>query len=329
MINSILNYILKREAYRKYTNLRNLNTQDKASLFENLGKIAWLILWASFCLWAMISLDFIGGLSLFILPISVIRVISSFISVRKKTRPIYSDVPIKKSDRRYKTGYKIDGYKQLITGHIALTEEEINIRKNHFKGRLYFWGFILCISVIVFSYSYNNAPVRSSSNLSSQDPWGKAKLNDKVYVTKEAINNTITGITIYQLARPINKSDIKLLKVSDWRKRQMIDKLDTTLTNELIEAFEYNSDYFYKNNSSLIGTYVEKDSVLKVNEEYEKEWIEIILTNKNKKFKSILYNDKEGYVFENRYFIKASQTSMVDFMKYKNKKLKDKKRTNA
>ena len=314
MINSILNYILKREGYRKYTELRNLNSTDKTNLFNKLGTFAWLFLWAVFCLWTMISLDFIGGLSLFFIPISFIRVVSSFFSARKKIRPIYSDVPITKSDRRYKSGYRIEGYRQVVTSHVALTEDEINIRRNHFQGRMYFWCFIFCVSLATFSYNYSKTPKSSNTT-----PWENLKAGDSVYVTKDEIKNAISGITIYQLARPINKSDIELLKISDWKKRQMIDKLDTTLTNELIEAFEYNSDYFYKKNSSLIGIYVAKDSVLKVDKEYEKEWIQILPANKNKKFKSVLYDDKEGYVFENRYFIKASLISTTDYMKNKKK----------
>ena len=131
--------------------------------------------------------------------------------------------------------------------------------------------------------------------------------------------NELSRIIIYQLARPINKSDIELLKISDWKKRQMIDKLDTTLTKELIETFEYNSDYFYKNNSSLIGIYLSKDSTLGVSEESETKWIEIVPTNKKKEFKSILYEVKKDYMFENRYFIKENQISMTDYMKNKKK----------
>jgi len=317
MINSILNYILKREAYRKYTELRNLNSKDKTNLFYNLGYISWLVLWGIFCIYTIHLSNFIGGFSLFFIPISLFKIINSFSSARKKTRPIYDDIPIKKSDRRYKVGYRIDGYKQVVTGYIALTEEEINIRKKHFKGRMSFWCIILGVSSVLFYYNYNK---HSSYTINSEiTSWNKLKAGDSVYITKDEIKNTISGITIYQLARPINKSDIKFLKVSDWKKRQMIDNLDTTLTKGLIEAFDYNSDYFYKNHSSFIGIYVAKDSIFKVDEEYEKEWIEIVPSNKNKKFRSILYNNKDGYVFENRYFIKASQTSLVDYMKINNK----------
>ena len=97
----------------------------------------------------------------------------------------------------------------------------------------------------------------------------------------------------------------------------MIDKLDTTLKNELIAAFEFNSEYFYKNNSSLIGIYVAKDSIIKVEEDDESEWIEIIPKSKSEKFKSIFYTEKDGYVFENRYFIKENQIKMDDFMNKK------------
>lgn len=314
MINSIFNYILKREAYRKYTDLRNLNSTDQANLLNKLGTFAWLFLWAVFCLWSMISLDFIGGLSLFLLLISFIRVISSFLSARKKTRPIYSDIPIKKSDRRYKTGYRIDGYRQTITGHVALTVDEINIRKNHFKGRLYFWLFIFCVSVVVFSYYYNKAEKNRITT-----PWEISKKGDSIYVSGDEIKNEFSEITIYQLARPITKSDIEHLKISNWKKRQMIDMLDTTLTKELIEAFDFKSDYFYKSNSSLIGIYVSKDSTFRASEESETKWIEIVPTNKKKEFKSLLSEVKEGYIFENRYFIKEAQISMTDYMK-KNKK---------
>jgi hypothetical protein len=320
MINSILNYILKREGYRKYTELRNLNSRDKSNLFNSLGTFAWLFMWSVFCISTMFNVNFIWGLSLFFVPISFIRLISSFFSARKKTRPIYSDVPITKSDRRYKSGYRIEGYKQVVSSYVALTEDEINIRKNHFKGRMYFWCFIFLVSLATFSYNYSKTPLSSISKSSNTTPWDKLKVGDSVYVTKEEITNELSRIIIYQLARPINKSDIELLKIAEWKKRQLIDKLDTTLTKELIEAFDYNSDYFYKNNSSLIGIYVAKDSTLGVSEESETKWIEVLPTNKRKEFKSVLYEVKEGYMFENRYFIKENQISMTDYMKNKNKK---------
>jgi len=184
---------------------------------------------------------------------------------------------------------------------------------------MYFWCFIFCVSSATFSYNYSKTPLSSISKSNNTTPWDKLKAGDSVYVTKEEITNELSRIIIYQLARPINKSDIELLKISDWKKRQMIDKLDTTLTKELIEAFDYNSDYFYKNNSSLIGIYVAKDSTLGASEESETKWIEVVPMNKKKKYKSVLYEVKEGYMFENRYFIKENQISMTDYMKNKKK----------
>lgn len=317
MINSILNYILRRESYRKYTELRNLNSKDKLSIMNNLGTFAWLFMWAAFCISTMFNINFIWGLSLFFVPISFIIAISSFFSSRKKTRPIYSDVPIKKSDRRYKMGYRTEGYKQKITSNVALSIDEIKIRENHFRGRMCFWCFIFCISFATFSYSYNKQPLNSILKKNIDSPWDNLKSGDSVYVSNEEIKNEFSKIIIYQLARPLSKSDIDLLKISDWKKRQMIDKLDTTLKNELIAAFEFNSEYFYKNNSSLIGIYVAKDSIIKVEKDDESEWIEIIPKSKSEKFKSIFYTEKDGYVFENRYFIKENQIKMDDFMNKK------------
>ena len=319
MINSILSYIFNREIEKKYTELRYLNSKDQLNLINKLGIFTGLFLWGAFCLCTIIKLNFIGGISLFFIPLSFIKALSCFFAARKKSRPIYSGVPIKKSDRRYKSGYRIDGYRQEITSYVALTTDEINIRKSYFKSRMYFWSLILCISSAVFVYRYNKMPLNTILKDTDQSTWSDGEAGDSIYVTRDEIKNAISGITIYQLVRPINKSDIELLKVGDWKKRQMIDKLDTTLTKELVEAFEYNSDYFYRHNSSFIGICIAKDSALSLDGEYEKKWIEIIPTSKNKRYKSIFYNSKDGYIFENKYFIKADQTCLIDFMKRKSK----------
>ncbi|HCN84847.1 MAG TPA: hypothetical protein DIT07_14695 [Sphingobacteriaceae bacterium] len=317
MINSILGYILKRESYRKFRDLQNLNTQDKTNLFNNLGKLAWLVIWGIICISTIININFIVGVSLFFVPISLTTFISSFFSSRKKTRPIYENVPVKKSDRRYKGGYRIDSYKQVVTGRVELTQDEITIRKTHFKGRMYFWAFISVISVTTFIYSFNKAPMTSSKTAVTLEPWDVVKTGDKIYVTKDAVIETISGIKIYQLARPINKSDINSMKIEDWKKRQMTDKIDSNLSNELIPAFEYESDFFYKNKSSYIGSYLSKDSTFYVSGDDGKRWIEIIPKSKNANFKSIFYEKKDGYVFTNKFYINANQISLTDYLKQK------------
>jgi len=311
MINSILNYILRREAYRKYTDLRNLNSTDKMNLFNNLGTFAWLFMWSVLCISAMFRFNFMWGLSLFFVPVSFIRVVSSFFSARKKTRPIYSDVPIKKSDRRYKTSYRTEGYKQVVTGYVALKENEIIIQRNHFKGRMYLWCVILCISSSIFAYNYSKKSFNDL--LIEQDPWSNAKIGDSVFISKSAfIENK--RITIYQQARPINKNDIEVLKISDKKKRQMIKQINATLGKTFFKSLELNSEVFYKSNSSCIGTLKMKLKRIVFEEEEEEQWFEIIPLKFD--YKKIAGQHK-NYILENRYFVNANLISRTDYMKKK------------
>jgi len=313
MINSILNYILKREGYRKYTELRNLNSTSKMNLFNNLGIFAWLFMWSVLCISAMFRFNFMWGLSLFFVPVSFIRVVSSFFSARKKTRPIYSDVPIQKSDRRYKTGYRTEGYKQVVTGYVALKEDEIIIQKNHFKGRMYFWCVILCVSSSVFAYNYSKKSLNDL--LIEQDPWSNAKIGDSVFISKSALMQN-KRITIYQQARPINKNDIALLKVSDEKKEKMTKQINTTLEKTFFKSLYLNSEVLFANKSSCIGTF--KMRFRKVGSEDEEEvWFEIIPLKYDYQR---IDEEHKNYIFENKYFIKENLISRTDYMKQNNKK---------
>ena len=313
MINSILNYILKREGYRKYTELRNLNSTSKMNLFNNLGIFAWLFMWSILCISAMFNFNFMWGLSLFFVPVSFIRVVSSFFSARKKTRPIYSDVPIQKSDRRYKTGYRTEGYKQVVTGYVALKEDEIIIQKNHFKGRMYFWCVILCVSSSVFAYNYSKKSFNDL--LIEQDPWSNAKIGDSVFISKSALMQN-KRITIYQQARPINKNDIALLKVSDKKKEQMIKQIDTTLGKTFFKSLVLNSEVLFANKSSCIGTFKMR---LRIDgsEDEKVVWFEIIPL---KYEYQRIDEEHKNYIFENKYFVIENLISRTDYMKQNNKK---------
>jgi hypothetical protein len=253
------------------------------------------------------------GLSLFFVPVSFIRVVSSFFSARKKTRPIYSDVPIQKSDRRYKTGYRTEGYKQVVTGYVALKEDEIIIQKNHFKGRMYFWCVMLCVSSSVFAYNYSK---KSFNDLFiEQDPWSNAMIGDSVYISKSALLQN-KRITIYQQARPINKNDIALLKVSDKKKEQMIKQIDTTLGKTFFKSLVLNSEVLFANKSSCIGTFKMR---LRIDgsEDEKVVWFEIIPL---KYEYQRIDEEHKNYIFENKYFVIENLISRTDYMKQNNKK---------
>ena len=81
--------------------------------------------------------------------IVIIKTINCFI---KTTEPIYGDVPIKVSDRRHSTGYRIEGYKKGKTGSRQLTTDEIQNLRTKGKYHLMFWVGLI-VAVLIYYYS--------------------------------------------------------------------------------------------------------------------------------------------------------------------------------
>lgn len=78
-----------------------------------------------------------------IIPFGILYVlIMAIIETTRTKMPIYRNEPVKVRDRRYKVGYRIDGWNRKKTGaKRELTEEEINAFKHN--GRLRFYSIIL------------------------------------------------------------------------------------------------------------------------------------------------------------------------------------------
>jgi hypothetical protein len=150
MIKSIFGYVLKRESYRKFREFQNLNSQDKANSLDLLTKIICYLIWGVFCISIWFDSNFLTALIFFLCPVSFVKIISAAISYNKKTKEVFESVPVTKSDRRYKTGYRISHYKRKVLGYTKLSVDEINVRKNHFRGKFILWIFIFVFDIISF-----------------------------------------------------------------------------------------------------------------------------------------------------------------------------------
>jgi len=85
----------------------------------------------------------IVNLLIMIIPFGIVYVIGMMIIEFTKTRmAIYEEKPIRKRDKRYKDGYRVDGWKSVKTGKKReLSAEEI--AASRFNGNLRLVAFVL------------------------------------------------------------------------------------------------------------------------------------------------------------------------------------------
>jgi len=112
------------------------------------------ILGGLFCLVVIVVCICNGGLPkvLFISGlITLTLTVRSFAKSYKKKKGVYSQVAIKTTDRRYKLNYRIDGYKTVKTGSIAMSPFEVSINKATYTRRAKFWGLATIILIILMN----------------------------------------------------------------------------------------------------------------------------------------------------------------------------------
>ena len=81
---------------------------------------------------------------------TIIVIIKTINCFTKTTEPIYGDVPIKVSDRRHSTGYRIEGYKKGKVGSRPLTNDEIQNLRTKGKYHLLFWAGLIIAGLIYY-----------------------------------------------------------------------------------------------------------------------------------------------------------------------------------
>ncbi len=143
-------YIFKREAYRAYRGV--MNSKMPTGWLGNVINVVGIGIWVFVALFIAIALN--TYMFLFVIPF----LFTFYIFVKqirgyfRKSRNIYGAVPITKSDRRFKRGYRIIGTKTAVTGKIPLTDSEIPIFKAAFKKEIIKWSIvngILIIGIII------------------------------------------------------------------------------------------------------------------------------------------------------------------------------------
>jgi hypothetical protein len=153
MLQQIFMYIVKRESYNQYRGFMNSTAEQQLSFLNSTFKLLLYLLWAALCLFWMYSFGFIAGLSMFFVPVSLCKSISAIISLRRKTLPVYTEIPKYKSDRRYKGGQRFSHYDRVVTGFRALTTDEKRLRTSIFRTKLYLWSGLFAISISYVVYA--------------------------------------------------------------------------------------------------------------------------------------------------------------------------------
>lgn len=149
MLRSILNYILKREAYQKFKQLQNLPNTKKVNFLQTLVILVYCLIWGAYCIALMRETSLWLGAAIFFIPIGFIKAVYHFISSNKVTKPIYSEVAIYKADRRFKSGSRISHFEWRKSGVQLLSDQELEVSKRYNKNQLYKWGSIFAISVAI------------------------------------------------------------------------------------------------------------------------------------------------------------------------------------
>jgi hypothetical protein len=147
MLNSLLNYLLKKEVSRKFREFDSLSNNTDA--IYRTGKITFLLLWFVFCISLIYHTKTATGISVFLSPVAFLKILSSYIKYTQRSKPVYDSIPVTGSDRRFTLGYKVIPYRQKIKGYVNMSDEEIDVRRNYFKGRLLFWFTVFIVSSVV------------------------------------------------------------------------------------------------------------------------------------------------------------------------------------
>lgn len=99
-------------------------------------------------------------------------------------------------------------------------------------------------------------------NAGYEETWTKVKAGDKIYCHFEASDTGFRPFVPQILVRPINQSDIEKMPMVTWKKRKLINELDTNLKPLLIDAkIAFTKDSMYKYNTAYMGTFIKKDSI--------------------------------------------------------------------
>jgi hypothetical protein len=99
----------------------------------------------------------IKGLLIQIIPFGTIAVlIRSIMYFTNKSSNIYATVPNRISDRRYKEGYRIDGYSIIKTNH-KRTLSDSEIKKQKDRGIYYLASIVLFFFIAYLIYSTNSS----------------------------------------------------------------------------------------------------------------------------------------------------------------------------
>lgn len=67
-----------------------------------------------------------------------------------KEKPVYGREPVYKADRRYKTGRRLEGYKEVVVGHEPFNELDFKLNKRKGIIRLIWSGLFLILGVWFF-----------------------------------------------------------------------------------------------------------------------------------------------------------------------------------
>ncbi|MDF3076175.1 MAG: hypothetical protein K0S09_64 [Sphingobacteriaceae bacterium] len=149
-LTSTLKYAAKREVYNQTSKfIRSKNPAE-----EKLTRV-FKVLLLIFCgMGALINLssqkNFGLAFCIFLIPFASLKVLSilnKLLFVR--STPVYDEVPVYKTDRRYKTGAKISHYKLKRVSKDPFTAQELSDHLRKYTLRLIAWSSL--IGILIYS----------------------------------------------------------------------------------------------------------------------------------------------------------------------------------
>lgn len=178
---------------------------------------------------------------------------------------------------------------------------------------------VFCFIIWLFSI---NAKSEKEVALAKRSMYDSVKIGDSVFVAKANSLDTGSGIRIFQLYRPEQSSDIQKMKLPVWKKKQLIDKLDTLEKNSCETVYELRSNEIYQRNSAYIGTVIGKDSTMMVDAPggYDNMVLEIKPYKKVYDKNTRLNSNGTADIYPlKRFYVSSRAVDTVDFLKAKKK----------
>lgn len=144
------------------------------------------------------------------------------------------------------------------------------------------------------------------------------KVGDSIFAQKRFLTDTTKQLQIFELYRPEQAADIRKMKLSVKKQKQLISKLDTVQSNAGYPVYKFSAHQMYTTKRMFIGTVIGKDTTIVFENDlnttpYHFE-IKPVLPLHNKNIRTSAYGN---FYPMNRFYVKANEVDTVDLFRKK------------